>query len=103
MDKIPELRAKIFEQAVCSNETIHYIWDSAVSVQMGYSFSILHTIAYTIIALQELNLFNHYPSIYWNCGCLIVNSGDETGTSTDYSKMAVALGNTIKHGIKVEW
>ena len=102
MDKIPELRAKIFEQAVCSSETVHYIWDSAVSVQMGYSFSILHTIGYTIIALQELNLFNHYPSIYWNCGCLIVNSGDETGTSTDYSKMAVALGNTIKHGIKVE-
>lgn len=31
-----------------------------------------------------------------------MNSGDETGTSTDYSKMAVALGNTIKHGIKVE-
>lgn len=35
MDKIPELRAKIFEQAVCSNEMVHYIWDSAVSVQMG--------------------------------------------------------------------
>ena len=61
----------------------------------------MHTIGYTLIALQELNLFNHYPSIYWNCGCLIVNSGDEEGSGTDYAKMAVALGNTIKHGIKV--
>lgn len=32
---------------------------------------------------------------------MIVNSGDEEGSSTDYAKMAVALGNTIKHGIKV--
>lgn len=32
---------------------------------------------------------------------MIVNSGDEEGSGTDYAKMAVALGNTIKHGIKV--
>lgn len=102
MDKIPELKEQIFDRALCSKGMIQYIWDSAVSVQMGYSFSILHTIAYTVIALQELNLYNHYPSIYWNTGCLVVNSGDETGTSTDYSKMAVALGATINHGISVD-
>lgn len=66
------------------------------------SFSLLHTLAYSAIGLQELNLYNHFPSIYWNTGCLIVNSGDEEGSSTDYSKMAVALGATINHGIKVE-
>lgn len=57
--------------------------------------------AYTVIALQELNLYNKYPSVYWNTACLIVNSGDESGTSTDYSKMAVALGAVMKHGIKI--
>lgn len=35
MDKIPELREKIFTRATCSYETIHYIWDTAISVQMG--------------------------------------------------------------------
>lgn len=35
MDKIPELKQKIFDKAVCSHNTIQYIWDTAVSVQMG--------------------------------------------------------------------
>lgn len=35
MDQIPSLKAKIFEQAVCSDNLVQYIWDTAVSVQMG--------------------------------------------------------------------
>lgn len=35
MDKIPELKQKVFDKAVCSHNTIQYIWDTAVSVQMG--------------------------------------------------------------------
>ena len=35
MDKIPELKKSIYEHAVCSKETIDYIWDTAISVQMG--------------------------------------------------------------------
>ena len=35
MDKIPELKEKIFEQATCSIKMIQYIWDTAISVQMG--------------------------------------------------------------------
>lgn len=35
MDKIPELKASIYEHAVCSKEAIDYIWDTAISVQMG--------------------------------------------------------------------
>lgn len=101
MEKIPWLKEEIFNRAVCSKEAINYIWDTAISVQLGYSFSLPHTIAYTVIALQELNLFNNFPSIYWNTGCLIINSGDDKD-STDYAKIAVALGNTIKHDIKVE-
>lgn len=33
-----------------------------------------HTIAYSIIAVQELNLAYFYPPIYWNTACLIVDS-----------------------------
>ena len=49
MDKIPELKKSIYEHAVCSKETIDYIWDTAISVQMGWdknalkSFSSLST------------------------------------------------------------
>ena len=38
------------------------------------SFSIIHTIAYSTVAIQELNLAYHYPAIFWNTACLIVDS-----------------------------
>lgn len=35
MDKIPSVKKQIFESAKVSKETIQYIWDTAISVQMG--------------------------------------------------------------------
>lgn len=34
-----------------------------------------HTLAYSLIALQEMNLAYKYPILFWNCGCLISDSG----------------------------
>lgn len=34
-----------------------------------------HTLAYSLIGLQELNLAYRYPTILWNCACLISDSG----------------------------
>lgn len=34
-----------------------------------------HTLAYSLIGLQELNLAYKYPIIFWNCACLISDSG----------------------------
>ena len=34
-----------------------------------------HTLAYSLIALQEMNLAYKYPIIFWNCACLISDSG----------------------------
>ena len=34
-----------------------------------------HTLAYSLIGLQELNLAYKYPLILWNCACLITDSG----------------------------
>ena len=34
-----------------------------------------HTLAYSLIALQEMNLAFRYPIIFWNCACLISDSG----------------------------
>ena len=39
------------------------------------AFSVLHTMGYSTIALQEMNLAYKYPIIYWNTACLSVNAG----------------------------
>lgn len=62
----------------CSEDVLKYIWDKQISRQLGYSFSIIHTIAYSTVAVQELNLAYHYPSIFWNTACLIVDSAGLT-------------------------
>jgi DNA polymerase-3 subunit alpha len=86
----------------CSEKLAHYVWDVMLKVQRGYSFNRSHCLAYSLVALQEMNLAYKYPIIFWNCACLISNSGslEEDGT-TDYAKMANALGEIISRGIKV--
>ena len=54
---------------------LDYVWNVQVMRQAGYSFSDIHTTAYSYIALQEMNLSFFYPSIYWKCACLSVDAG----------------------------
>ena len=46
-----------------------------------------HTLAYSLIALQEMNLAYKYPIIFWNCACLINDAGgnelEEIETATE--------------------
>lgn len=76
---------------------------------MGYSFSIIHALAYSFIGMQTLYLGVYYP-VYWNTAYLIVNSGalggdeDDDGDKqdgTDYKKIAKAIGQIRSAGIKV--
>lgn len=46
-------------------------WLKKLSVVKNQS----HTLAYSLIALQEMNLAYHYPIIFWNCACLITDAG----------------------------
>lgn len=92
----------------CGNREVFlkYIWDSCIKPQLGYSFSRNHTTPYTTIALQELNLYKLYPSIYWNTACLTVNAGSadegaEDKKSTDYAKIATAIGDIMSRGVVV--
>ena len=41
----------------------------------GYGFNLSHTLAYSLVGLQELNLAYKYPTIMWDCACLIADSG----------------------------
>lgn len=54
---------------------LDYVWNVQIGRQIGYSFSILHTIAYSTITLQQMNLVHKFPSIYWKTACLSVNAG----------------------------
>lgn len=96
-------------------ELLDYVWNVQVSLQLGYSFSEIHTTAYALIALQEMNLAFRYPIIYWNTACLSVDSsainaadfynliddciidaseeteGKKVANKMDYAKMAAAL------------
>lgn len=58
-----------------SQYLLDYVWNVQIGRQIGYSFSILHTMAYSVIALQEMNLAYRFPSIYWKTACLSVNAG----------------------------
>ena len=45
-----------------------------------------HTLAYSLIALQEMNLAYNFPIVFWNCACLITDSGgnaDDEGIDSE--------------------
>ena len=48
-----------------------------------------------------MNLFYYYPRQYWNTSVLIVNAGASENSTSDYSKLAVAIGNMKSNGINV--
>ena len=100
MDKIPALRQKVLAQAK-SHKLGEYIWRAGVGPQMGYSFSKIHSLAYSFVGVQTLYLGTNYNPIFWNTACLRVNSGALTGGSTNYGKIAKALGDIQAAGIKI--
>ena len=57
-----------------SDNLLNYVWEVQVKRQLGYSFSLIHSLAYSLIAIQEMNLAYHYPTVFWNCSNLIVDS-----------------------------
>ena len=107
MSRIPELREKVLEKA--SSPCLgRYIWTYGIGPQMGYSFSIIHALAYSFIGFQTIFIANRWNPIYWNTACLIVNSGaleDNLNTdkekATDYAKIANAIGDIISRGIEI--
>ena len=63
------------ENSGCDMKLVHYVWDVLLRVQRGYSFCRAHTLAYSFVALQEMNLAYRFPVSFWNCACLISDSG----------------------------
>ena len=137
---------KTVEEKGLSQRFCNYVWNVLVSTSKGYGFNASHTLAYSLVALQEMNLAYNFPIIFWNCACLITDSGgaqeiDEDGgiyfdeveteeivgiyeeenfeeyeyedapdrkskkkkaRSTNYDKIAIALGKMRQEGVVVE-
>lgn len=71
----------------CNPNLCDYVWNVLIAMSRGYGFNASHTLAYSLIGLQELNLGYKYPIEYWNCACLISDSGgaeQEEDDETDY-------------------
>lgn len=89
-------------------EMLDYVWNVQIARQKGYGFSILHTIAYSIIGIQNIEIVANYSPIIWHTACLTINSGStevEEGTkgkSTNYGKIAAGIANIKSYGTNVE-
>ena len=116
MSKIPDLKKQVLEQAA-SPALGKYVWEKGIGPQMGYSFSIIHALAYSFIGYQTAYLATLWNPIYWDTACLVVNSGsleedeeyefdDEDNIKkkekgTNYEKLAKAIGEIVEAGIEV--
>lgn len=113
---VAKKKAKLIEQAKDlfykkgkelnhSQNILDYVWNVQISRQLGYSFSKNHTLPYSAICVQEMNLAYYYPRIFWNTACLTINAGADEGNdnnkTTQYGKVAKAIGTIMKEGQKI--
>ena len=82
-DECENFYFKNAEEKGCDMRLVHYIWDVVFKPQRGYSFNASHTHAYSLIALQEMNLAYKYPIVFWNCACLINDAGGNESEELD--------------------
>ena len=88
------MREKGLSSALCN-----YVWKVLVAYSRGYGFNKSHTLAYSLIALQEMNLAFKYPIIFWNCACLINDAGgneSEDIEEEDEDNIEVTYTNEIE-------
>lgn len=100
MNRIPEMKEKILNRA-SSPALGRYVWEVIINIQLGYSFSYPHALAYSYVGLQTVYLATYFNPVYWNTACLRVDAGLEEEASTNYNKIAKAVGNTMHRGIKM--
>ena len=84
-----ELSKKYFDtvqEKGLSKTLCRYFWEVLVNTQRGYSFNLSHTLAYSIIGLQNMNLACSFPIIFWNTANLIVDSSGVDDGEEDEEK-----------------
>ena len=74
-EKLTEEYFKVIKEKGLNEQLCAYVWNVLIAMSKGYGFNLSHTLAYSLIGLQELNLAYRYPTILWDCACLISDSG----------------------------
>ena len=112
MNKIPALHQQVLDQAK-SPALGRYVWECGIGPQMGYSFSVIHALAYSFIGFQTAYIATRWNPIYWDTACLVVNSAaleddedddeviEKKDKTTDYAKIAKAISKIISKGINI--
>ena len=83
------------EEQHLSKKLCNYVWNVLVATSRGYGFNASHTLAYSLIALQEMNLAYKHPTIFWNCACLIADSGGAEIEEVEYESDEETDGGVI--------
>jgi DNA polymerase-3 subunit alpha len=107
-DVLAKAKGLFFEEGLKAGtrkEFLIYIWENCIMPQSGYGFSKNHTLPYSVIGLQEMNIYSRYGEVYWNAACLSVNASasdeNESPGTTNYGKIAASISKMQKHGVKV--
>lgn len=74
-EKLTEEYFEVVKEKGLDEKLCSYTWNILIAMSKGYGFNLSHTLAYSLIGLQELNLAYKYPVILWDCACLITDSG----------------------------
>ena len=78
---------EVTKEKGCDEALCKYVWNVLIAMSRGYGFNQSHTLAYSLIGLQELNLAYRFPIIYWNCACLIADSGGAENVDEDIEEI----------------
>ena len=81
----------------------HYVWDVLIAMSKGYGFNQSHTLAYSLIGLQEMNLAFKFPIMFWNCACLISDAGGDEGEDASEEEEEVKETSEVYYNEMVEF
>ena len=101
LEEVKELFYSKGREQGTSKELLDYVWNVQFKLQFSYSFSQLHTTAYSIIGIQNLELNRKFDPIYWQTASLNVDSGTLDGDGVDYAKIGSAIGKMQSQGVSV--
>ena len=102
MSKIPELKKQVYDK-VNNDTAADYIWEVAVAPQLGYAFSLNHSLPYSFVGIQTIFLAMTFNPIYWNTACLIVNSGSlEDNSEEEVVDIYAPEGQDLSEGVTFE-
>ena len=104
-DKLTEEYYANMREKGLSKNLCRYVWQVLVAYSRGYGFNKSHTLAYSLIALQEMNLAYRYPLIFWNCACLISDSGgieEDSVVEEEYIEDSTCYDEMVDFGAEYE-